>query len=149
VSSGTGELQVGVPLSGEPDEETEMVPLPEKPEEPVDFVPFPVPEEVPEGLLPVEEPEIATETLADLYVDQGEPEKAARIYRQLLDSDPAAEEVASKLNGLDDKGTEPTPTVEGILTGQRGETRESKVPREDLVETLEVWLKNVERMRRK
>ncbi len=175
VSSGTGELQVGVPLSGEPGEETGMVPRPEKPEEPVDFVPFPTPEEVPEGLLPVEdlavsgiqrtqeqmppeggvqeslsgEPEIATETLADLYADQGEPEKAARIYRQLLDSDPAADEVASKLNGLDDKGSESTPTVKETFAGPEGEAGESKIPQEDPVETLEVWLKNVERMRRK
>lgn len=152
-----------------------MVPLSEKPEEPVDFVPFPAPEEVPEGTLRVEgpevsgvqqaheqmlpeggvqespagEPEIATETLADLYADQGEPEKAARIYRQLLDSDPADEAVASKLKGLDDKGAEPTPTVKETFVGQEGEAGESNVPREDLIETLEVWLKNVERMRSK
>jgi hypothetical protein len=98
---------------------------------------------------PSGEPEIATETLADLYADQGEPEKAARIYKQLLDSEPADEEVASKLKGLDDKVAEPTPTVKETFAGPEGEAGESKIPQEDLVETLEAWLENVERMRPK
>ncbi len=157
------------------DASREMIPQLESQEEPVDFVPFPVSEEVPEGPLQVEEPEvsgvqqaqeqmppeggvqdspsgepeIATETLADLYADQGEPEKAARIYKQLLDSEPADEEVASKLKGLDDKVAEPTPTVKETFAGPEGEAGESKIPQEDLVETLEAWLENVERMRPK
>ncbi len=43
---------------------------------------------------------LATETLADLYVQQGLSDKAADIYRRLLEEDPSRESLLQKLQAL-------------------------------------------------
>jgi hypothetical protein len=47
--------------------------------------------------------EFFTETMAMIYVDQGNPEKAAEIYRHLLTEQPEREDLAETLAGLEEE----------------------------------------------
>ena len=95
------------------------------------------------------EEQFSTETLADLYAQQGLIEKAAHIYRQILDQSPANETVRLKLDALSEQ----------VSTGT-GSDYETQPPSEDQVvsaaednnastlRVLEGLLGNVERMKR-
>ena len=67
--------------------------------------------------------EFFTETMAEIYVDQGNPEKAVEIYRHLLTEQPEREDLAEILAGLEEK----------ISTGGRKRMA-------DLVPLLEEWI---------
>jgi len=58
----------------------------------------------PEVELPAEEePEVATLTMAELYTQQGHLDKAAAVYRTLLETSPESPEVATRLAELERK----------------------------------------------
>jgi len=51
-----------------------------------------------------EEPEVATVTMAELYAQQGHLDKAAAVYRTILETSPETPEVAARLAELERKG---------------------------------------------
>jgi len=51
-----------------------------------------------------EEPEVATVTMAQLYAQQGHLDKAAAVYRTILETSPESPEVAERLAELERKG---------------------------------------------
>ncbi|MGE5311681.1 MAG: tetratricopeptide repeat protein [Nitrospirota bacterium] len=51
-----------------------------------------------------EEPEVATVTMAELYAEQGHLDKAAAVYRTILETAPETPEVAARLAELERKG---------------------------------------------
>jgi len=58
----------------------------------------------PEVELPaVEEPEVATVTMAELYAQQGHMDKAAAVYRTLLETSPESPEISERLAELERK----------------------------------------------
>jgi tetratricopeptide (TPR) repeat protein len=56
-------------------------------------------ESVAEGVAE-KDPEVATETMAELYVQQGDLEKAVEVYRKLIEAAPEAADAESKLAEL-------------------------------------------------
>jgi len=93
---------------------------------PAPAAPRPTPEVVPEG-------QLATPTLAELYVAQGHREKAADVYRAILERDPRNRAARDRLNELEDE-----------LAGQQ--TRRRAL--ETSIARLERLLEAVERGRR-
>ena len=107
-------------------------------------------EAVPAPLGPLSgDDQFSTETLADLYAQQGLFEKAATIYRQILDQTPDNEVVKLKLDTMQKQS--PTDAV----SVQEVHPRE-EIPTESLQEggnveplsVLEGFLENAERMKR-
>lgn len=81
--------------------------------------------------------DLATTTLADIYAAQGFDQKAARIYREVLRSQPNNEEVRKKLRALegevDDADVKEAPraaSVEPIKPSKPKEPKESKEQKE-------------------
>ena len=121
---------------------------------------------------------LATETLADLYASQGFTERAAAIYRQLLDQEPSREGIQTKLAALQEAqhdaagppfvspdATPPPPTwsgsapwfaTEALSVFELSEESDAVAParsfrvshRRMLLHELERWLKGVRRYRR-
>jgi tetratricopeptide (TPR) repeat protein len=93
--------------------------------------------------------QFSTETLADLYAQQGLVEKAANIYRRILDQAPENEAVKLKLNTLEEQTQ---PLVESVLEVKPREEGQTQSPQkggnEDPLSILERFLGNAERMRR-
>jgi len=110
------------------------------------------PEPLPPEPLPHEtaaEEQFSTETLADLYAQQGLVDKAAGIYRQILNQAPDNETVRLKLDAL---GAQTRPE-EGTL--QQVQPQEDVQPVSDenhgngsTLSVLEGWLENAERIKR-
>ncbi len=82
---------------------------------------------------------LTTVTLAELYVSQGFPERAATIYRELLALDPENGELKERLAALT-AGNTPEVSLgpEEPQTAGRAE---------DIIQTLENWLGNIKRRR--
>ncbi|MCJ7499232.1 tetratricopeptide repeat protein [bacterium] len=136
----------------EPVPESEPAPAPEqvfasgpapKPElEPRAGVPTPL--DPPSG-----DAQFSTETLADLYAQQGLIEKAANIYRRILDQAPENEAVKLKLNTLEEQTQPLVESVLEIKPPEEGQTQSTqKGGNEDPLSILERFLENAERMRR-
>ena len=93
--------------------------------------------------------QFSTQTLADLYAQQGLIEKAANIYRQILDQAPENEAVKLKLNTLEEQTQ---PLVESVLEVKPREEGQTQSPQkggnEDPLSMLERFLENAERTRR-
>ncbi|UCG11761.1 MAG: tetratricopeptide repeat protein [Deltaproteobacteria bacterium] len=51
--------------------------------------------------IPQEEPEMATVTMAELYEEQGYPEKAVAVYRKIIETAPGTAGVEERLAGLE------------------------------------------------
>jgi len=64
----------------------------------IEAAPEPPPEPVP---TPAEQAVLATPTLAEVYVQQGLPEEALRLYRQILSSDPGNDAVKERIAHLE------------------------------------------------
>ena len=77
--------------------------------------------------------ELATPTLAELYLKQGYPEKAAEVYRAILAREPGNREVAARLAEVD--------RAEARRAGQRRRL-------EGEIRRLEALLSAVQRSRR-
>lgn len=123
-----------------PVHESEPAPTPEL--EPRAGVPTPL--DPPSG-----DAQFSTETLADLYAQQGLIEKAANIYRRILDQAPENEAVKLKLNTLEEQTQ---PLVESVLEVKPREEGQTQSPQkggnEDPLSMLERFLENAERTRR-
>lgn len=110
-----------------------------------------VAEEVAEPFVPgVAQPPIATATLADIYIRQGFPEKALKVYGDLLQSDAGNVEIRSRYDALRRQiGGEP-PTA-GIVAAQQEaepvEARSAATGNEALIALYSRWLDAVNRRR--
>lgn len=70
------------------------------------------------------EPELASPTLAELYFEQGVPEKAAEVYRRLLQRDPGNQRLQARLREVEAaaRGSEPAPAAGGTRREALGRT---------------------------
>jgi hypothetical protein len=77
--------------------------------------------------------EIATKTLAEIYLKQGDLQKAYEIYKILSEKDPSDPEIRNRLNELDQKLTT------SLLSAQ-------PLPRsrEEKIRFLEKWLAHIQ-----
>jgi tetratricopeptide (TPR) repeat protein len=132
------------------------VPEPEHAPEPA-FAPdtTPQPETEPQEAVPAPlgpssgDDQFSTETLADLYSQQGLIEKAATIYRQILDQTPANEVVKLKLDTLQEQSPTDTVSVQEVQPREESPTESlHKGGNEDTLSVLEGLLENAERMKR-
>ena len=91
---------------------------------------------------------ISTETLADLYAKQGLSDKAAEIYRQILDERPEDQSVLLKLRALEGNplAEEPQGGAAAIPGGPGTESTSLEI--DDPTDILQAWLDNAERMKR-
>jgi tetratricopeptide (TPR) repeat protein len=69
--------------------------------------PAPPEEARPAGSAAAPEPELASPTLAELYYEQGVPEKAAEVYRRLLERDPGNDRLRARLREIESAGSGP------------------------------------------
>lgn len=61
---------------------------------------------------PSPEPELASPTLAELYYEQGVPEKAAEVYRRLLERDPGNDRLRGRLREIEAAAGRAAPSAE-------------------------------------
>ena len=91
---------------------------------------------------------LITPTLAELYVSQGFPEKAADIYRRIISADPGNAEALARLAELEEPsaGEEPVAVppqvVQAVDLPMTGTADKSAT-----VTVLEGWLENIRRLR--
>lgn len=76
--------------------------------------------------------EIATKTLAEIYLQQGNIEKAYLIYKILSERDPSDTEIQNKLNELDQELNPPHPSAQPLPRS-----------REEKIRFLERWLAHI------
>jgi len=91
---------------------------------------------------------ISTETLADLYAKQGLTDKAAEIYRQILDERPDDQGVLLKLRILVESAQSEEPRTETAAVPGEPEREKVLQDADDPMATLQGWLENAERMKR-
>lgn len=95
---------------------------------------------------------LVTPTLAELYVTQGFPEKAVRIYRKILTTDPSNTEAQQRLSALEQQPavqdySEFVPTAStGVMPPDLPIQGEADGARAALP-VLEGWLENIRRLR--
>ena len=70
---------------------------------------------------------LPTPTLAELYIQQGMPEKAAEVYEKLLEDDPDNKEIRERLSALGREAVAP------------------KSPARRKIQALQGWLKRIKR----
>ena len=93
--------------------------------------------------------QFSTETLADLYAQQGLFEKAATIYRQILDQTPDNEVVKLKLDAMQEQSPTDAVSVQEVQPREEGPTESlQKGGNGDTLSVLEGFLENAERMKR-
>jgi pentatricopeptide repeat protein len=91
---------------------------------------------------------ISTETLADLYAKQGLTDKAAEIYRKMLEEHPEDEGVRLKLQTLETMIRSEKPPASAEATPREPEPAMADGEAADPLATLQGWLENAERMKR-
>ena len=77
--------------------------------------------------------EIATKTLAEIYLKQGDLQKAYEIYKILSEKDPSDPEIRNRLNELDQKLTASLLSVQPLPRS-----------REEKIRFLEKWLAHIQ-----
>jgi len=105
---------------------------------------------LPEGSAAPGDDAIVTETMAEIYADQGEPEKAEELYRQLMHEDRGQE--AGAATPAPDPVQVKAPDAPVGTDSHPGPLADMDSPEDTddkVVSTLENWLKNMERMSRK
>lgn len=100
----------------------------EQEDQPVTEVGFVYDENIPE-------PELFTVTLAELYIQQGHLQIAARILEEILTKDPQNILAAEKLEKIK------------ALSVSQSSSATYSVKNDALIKTLSTWLKNIERLR--
>ena len=90
---------------------------------------------IPDVLNAAADPEIKTVTMAQLYVQQGHFHEAVKILEEVLAKDPQNSEAAGLMNHL----------KAAILAESK--KNESSAKKERLIETLSLWLQNIERLK--
>jgi len=83
----------------------------------------------------ISEPELMTLTMADLYIQQGHFPEAIKILQEIIAKDPQNQEAIQKLDFL-----------KSSLFSDEDQARR-KQSREKTIQTLSLWLKNIERLR--
>lgn len=99
---------------------------------------------------PAQLPPIATATLADIYIKQGFPERAIKVYRDLLVEDPHNREIRQRYDALLQSGGEELPKAGGTLDpplAARGVLAPKVNGREALIALYERWLDAIIRRR--
>ena len=103
--------------------------------------------------------ELNTQTLAEIYMQQGLPEKAIKVYQKLLLKDPGNEEVALKLRNLnpadvllaaaarEEPNRNPEPKVREPESLKRRPVEFLTDERKRKISTLENWLATIRRER--
>jgi tetratricopeptide (TPR) repeat protein len=99
-------------------------------------------------------PSIATATLADIYIKQGFPERAIKVFRDLLEEDPANAEIRQRLDELLQRNLVPLEEPEEVILPQI-EADPAITPiglaalkgKEALISMYERWLDAVNRRR--
>lgn len=103
--------------------------------------------------------ELNTQTLADIYIQQGLPDKAIKVYQKLLLKDPGNEEVALKLRSLNPADVllaaaareepirNPEPRAREPEPFRRGPVEVLTDERKRKISTLENWLATIRRER--
>jgi len=76
--------------------------------------------------------DIATKTLAEIYLNQGDLQKAYEIYKILFEKDPSDPEILKRLNELDQKLNLPPLSVQPLPHS-----------REEKIKFLEKWLVHI------
>jgi hypothetical protein len=66
-------------------------------------------------------PELASPTLAELYFDQGFPEKAVEVYRRLLEREPDNERLRSRMREIESRTAAPSAAAGSWPQGSRQE----------------------------
>jgi tetratricopeptide (TPR) repeat protein len=92
--------------------------------------------------------EISTETLADLYARQGLVEKAVEIYRQILLERPSDEGIMAKLRELEGSAAAQPPADTSTVPKTPAQDM-SSADTDDILDILDNWLQNAERMKEK
>ncbi|HON58822.1 MAG TPA: tetratricopeptide repeat protein [Smithella sp.] len=83
----------------------------------------------------IPEPEMFTVTMADLYIQQGHFPEAVKILEEILRKDPQNTEAAETLNNL----------RSAVL--DKPELKKTSAKNQKLIETLSLWLQNIERLK--
>jgi tetratricopeptide (TPR) repeat protein len=83
----------------------------------------------------IPEPEMFTVTMAELYIQQGHFPEAVKILEEILKKDPQNTEAAETLNNL----------RSAVLA--ETERKKPSAKNEKLLETLSLWLHNIERLK--
>ncbi|MDF1525571.1 MAG: tetratricopeptide repeat protein [bacterium] len=123
----------------EPAPVTQLAPEPE----PEIRAEIPIPLDPPSG-----DDQFSTETLAELYAQQGLIEKAANIYRRILDQAPENEAVKLKLETLEEQTPVIVGSVQEVKPREEGQTQSpQKGGNEDPLSMLERLLENAERIK--
>jgi hypothetical protein len=66
-------------------------------------------------------PELASPTLAELYFDQGFPDKAVEVYRRLLEREPDNERLRSRMREIEARTAAPAVAAAAWPQGSRQE----------------------------
>jgi len=82
--------------------------------------------------------EIATKTLAEIYLKQGDLQKAYEIYKILSEKDPSDPEIRNRLNELDQKLTTSPPSAQPFPRS-----------REEKIRFLEKWLAHIQERKKR
>lgn len=82
--------------------------------------------------------EIATKTLAEIYLKQGDLQKAYEIYKTLSQRDPSDAEVQKKLNELN-RALNPSPASSSSILRSK----------EEKLRFLERWLAHIEERKKR
>lgn len=86
-------------------------------------------------------PDLATPTLAEIYYNQGEIQKAIRTYQEILSKDPEDKASLRRLNELRRSTNQTVP-----LNMASQETSEPK--KRQIIKTLETWLNKIQEINR-
>ncbi len=78
---------------------------------------------------------IWTKTLAELYLNQGHPEKALEIYYEILKREPSNREIREAINDL--KGKMAHPSQPHFIDPPQDFTKKERI------KTLQKWLDNI------
>jgi tetratricopeptide (TPR) repeat protein len=89
---------------------------------------------------------VASATIAELYVNQGFPEKGVEIYRELLQSDPNNQLVIRRIDELLHPAPEKTAVEEQVNASVTATSKES-AGSQSIMDTLNDWLVNIKGVR--
>jgi hypothetical protein len=105
------------------------------PPAPTFAAPPPAPDPPPPAAAPRDEAELVSPTLAELYFNQGFPEKAVEVYRRILEREPGNERARARVAELQQAGAAPNAPAPAAESDQARAARRAALER--TIERLE------------